>query len=365
MAIVLNNGVTNINGTPGINSDTFANRPAATDVAAGSIYIATDTGTIYQSNGGAWSTIGGGGGSTPGIDTVLAVGQSLTTARTINAATFDFTINNVGDFRINKGAFNAFSYVTGIGARIQDGSSLIGVSTTGIATNSPTGGGAVSESGFRFLWTSRSYSIGAYGLGGNQSKIDILDTSQQIFFSNKNVTNGVYCDFANKLYLFGRLNTSSEQNLEIDEVNAWTRTKYAGIVNGLNLDYSATVFQFGSLDSTTNPDIYFNANGNNSTLQAVFNGNDNGLNLSFATGSRIFQLGDYQNSFDSTKLVLDDTNTSILISSSQVSGSTTIEGNSLVFTGANLESNTSSGSSGQHLVITLNGTIYHIDLKNP
>ena len=359
MAIILNNGVTNVNGTPGINSNTFANRPAATDVAAGSIYIATDTGTIYQSNGATWSTIGGGGGSTPGIDSVLAVGQSLTTGRTINANTHFLHIDGISNFRVQSGGINVFQHSSGVGTRVQDGSSLLTVTTTGMVTGAPAVGGSVAEQGYRFLWNTRAFTFGITGAGGNQSKIEILDSSQQIYFSNKGVTNGVYCDFSSKVYLFGRLNSTSEQNLEIDEVNQWTRTKFAGVVNGFNLDFSATVFQFGFLDNTVNPDIYLNVNGNGNTIAAVYNGNDNGLNLNFTAGSRIFQIGDYQNNYNGTKINLDDQNTSITISSSQTSGSTTIEGNQLVFTGANLESATG-GTVTTYLVITLNGTQYKI-----
>jgi hypothetical protein len=365
MAIVLNNGVTNVNGTPGINSDVFLNRPAATDVASGSIYIATDTGDIYQSNGASWSTIGGGGGSTPGIDSVLAVGQLFTTARTIDANNNTFNIDNVNNFRVKGATTNIFSYTSGIGARVQDDSSLFNVNTNGMLTSAPAGGGSVSQQGFSFVWSLRSFSFGVYGLGGNRSKIDILDTSQQIYFSNKGTTNGVYCDFSNKFYSFGRLNTGSELNIEIDEVTANTRTKYAGIINGFNLDYTASVFQFGFLDTFTSNDTYINVNGNNNTIQAVYNGVDNGLNINFDAGNRLFQLGDYQGTFNGSKINVDDLNNSILISSSQVAGSTTIEGNQLIFNGANLQSNTSSSTSGEHLVITLNGVVYHIELKNP
>jgi hypothetical protein len=232
-------------------------------------------------------------------------------------------------------------------------------------TAAPTGGGSVAQQGLSFVWSTRSFTFGITGLGGNESKIDILDTSQQIYFSNKGVTNGVYCDFSNKLYLFGRLNSTSEQNLEIDEVNQWTRTKFAGIVNGFNLDYSATIFQFGYLDNTVNPDTYININGNSNTIQAVHNGNDNGLNINFTLGSRIFQLGDYQGTFNSTKITLDDQNTSILISSNQTSGSTTIEGNSLVFTGPNLESVIAPTiPAANWLNVTVNGVAYKIALES-
>lgn len=363
MAIVLNNGVTNVNATPGINSNTFANRPAATDVAVGSIYIATDTGTIYQSNGATWLTLGGGGGPTPGIDDVLAVGQLFTTGRTINANTNFLHIDGITNFRVQSGGIDVFRHNSGTGTRMGDGSSTLSVQTNGLNSQGPSGGGSVTQQGLQFFWTTRAYSFGNYGLGGNQTKMDILDVSQQIYFSNKGVSNGVYCDFSNKLYLFGRLNSTSEQNFEIDEVNQWTRSKYAGIVNGFNLDYSAKVFQFGYLDTSASTDVYFNINGNGATLQAVFNGQDNGLNIDFT--NRLFQIGDYQGILNLSKIVVDDANTSILISSNQNAGSTTIEGNQLVFTGANLETTTAPTLPALNwLNVTVNGIAYKIALES-
>ena len=81
--IAFNNGVTNIKNTPGIISDTADNLPSAELVAVGTIYIETNTGTMKQSDGTNWYTIGGGAGATPGIDDVLAVNQLLTQTRVI------------------------------------------------------------------------------------------------------------------------------------------------------------------------------------------------------------------------------------------------------------------------------------------
>jgi len=359
MAIVLNNGVTNINGTPGINSDVFANRPAATDVAPGSIYIATDTGVIYQSNGVTWSTIGGGGGPTPGIDSVLAVGQALTANRTITSTTFGLLINGTNNTsRFNDNGASIFNLNT-YGFTVETASGVEKLSLTDFS---------VSPSVTNFLnldIANDIYKIGDFAVTGNGNTLIIDNFTDLIYLQNKGITNGLYFDFSNKAYKFGRLNSGSEQSIEVDEVNSFTFAKDNGIVNGFNLDFSAKVFQFGFLDNSTTADIYLNVNGNSETIMAVYNGNDNGLNINFNVGSRLFQFGDYQGNFNSTKISLDDNATSILLSSSQVAGSTTIEGNSLVFTGANLESATASGNSGQHLVITLNGVVYHIKLENP
>ena len=354
MAIVLNNGVTNVNGTPGINSNTFANRPAATDVPAGSIYIATDTGVIYQSNGATWSTIGGGGGPTPGIDDVLSVNQPLSVPQVIemagntlffqdggaNAFQFfsdgDIIIGKSGEDQINFQIFPGYSDFY-----LQEPT----VGTNNLYISTQTG--------------SRSYILGDFLTRDNGNCLTISDGSDLVYFQNKSIINGLSLDYNNKLFKFGRLNFGSEQSIEVDELNDITSAKFAGIINGLNLDYSSKTFQFGYLDTSGSDDIFLNFNGNGSTISANYNGNDNGLFLNYTAGSRTFQLGDYQGNFDSTKIILNDTNTSILISSNQTTGSTTIEGNQLIFTGNNLESATG-GSVATYLVITLNGTQYKI-----
>lgn len=74
MSLNFNNGVTNIRQTPGIIANIFANQPGASDVANGTLFIATDTGAIYRSDGASW--IGIGGGSAPDLQTVLTAGNT-------------------------------------------------------------------------------------------------------------------------------------------------------------------------------------------------------------------------------------------------------------------------------------------------
>lgn len=59
MALNFNNGIANIRQTPGIMANTFANRPNAADVAIGTLFIATDSGAIYRSDGATWLSLGG------------------------------------------------------------------------------------------------------------------------------------------------------------------------------------------------------------------------------------------------------------------------------------------------------------------
>jgi len=68
--------------------------------------------------------------------------------------------------------------------------------------------------------------------------------------------------------------------------------------------------------------------------------------------SKNYRLGSFN--LGTTWIEVDDNNTR-----------TTINTEDLYFSGANLQSNTSGGNSGKHLVITLNGNQYKIKLENP
>jgi len=106
MAILINNGVQNILGTPGAISGVFSDRPAAPDLAEGTLYFSTDTATIYQTVLGVWVTYaGGGGGSSVGINglngtATIGLGGTLLNATAIDAASFELDFNNVKVFTV-------------------------------------------------------------------------------------------------------------------------------------------------------------------------------------------------------------------------------------------------------------------------
>jgi hypothetical protein len=102
--ININNAVTNILGTPGIITGLQADEPSPDLVQIGTIYIQSDTGTIQQSNGTSWDTIGG--GSTPNINNVLAQGGVLTADRHIDLADQNFTFTNNGSTTAEQYGFN-------------------------------------------------------------------------------------------------------------------------------------------------------------------------------------------------------------------------------------------------------------------
>ena len=77
----------------------------------------------------------------------------------------------------------------------------------------------------------------------------------------------------------------------------------------------------------------------------------------------------YDNTIDSSAFVISSNNTDLILSApSVVPTPSNIEFQTegkIIFTGASLQSNSSGGNSGEHLVISLNGTTYKIALQNP
>ena len=86
MSLNFNNGVANVYKTPGMWTDTFANRPPANVVAIGTIFVASDTGNMYQSDGTTWYSIGGGGGGSQDLASVLGFGNTATNNITLNGS---------------------------------------------------------------------------------------------------------------------------------------------------------------------------------------------------------------------------------------------------------------------------------------
>jgi hypothetical protein len=102
------NQVINYGNAPGIYENTLANIPASAN--QGTIFIATDTNSIYCYLGGAWVIIGGGGGGSQTWQQTLdvAAGNILTHDNLIDAAGTALTFNNVNGFNINIETATAF-----------------------------------------------------------------------------------------------------------------------------------------------------------------------------------------------------------------------------------------------------------------
>lgn len=121
-------------------------------------------------------------------------------------------------------------------------------------------------------------------------------------------------------------------------------TSVGGNNKGLYLDFLNNQYNFGDF-TNTNSGTTIVINDLTQIIQTQHTGSNRGLKLDF--GGLQYWLGDYDGITNGYWLQIDDTS------------------GELKFNGANLISATSSGNSGQHLVIVLNGSTYKIKLENP
>ena len=143
---------------------------------------------------------------------------------------------------------------------------------------------------------------------------------------------------------FNNAGTFADSFLVNDTANSVLKSVYSGNDIGLKLDFSSKQYLLGDFNYDYNGTHLFIADTAQKIL-TVNNNNYRGLNLDF--GNLQYWLGDYSGNTNNYWLMIDDLN------------------GVLYLNGANLEDSTSSGSSGQHLVIVLNGNTYKIKLENP
>lgn len=113
-------------GSPSINSNTFANRPAAGQT--GRLFVSTDTFEIYRDNGTGWDLIGGpGAGTITGTGTATQVAY-FTGSQTIGSSANLFWDNTAGALGINTATPGAELDIHGTGTIVQ-------VNATGATSN--------------------------------------------------------------------------------------------------------------------------------------------------------------------------------------------------------------------------------------
>jgi hypothetical protein len=255
MAITINNGVANINGTPGAISGTFANRPAAPDQAEGTLYFSTDTAEIYQVVAGAWILYlggGGGGGITTANNglsvsggTTAQLGGTLIKPTTIDANNKDFYFLNGSKFNIDclslqftSNTDNPFlksdGALTWIGLENSSGSANIYMEYgfNGIIKSVYNN----NDIGLRLDFPNDDYFFGViqYGVGLNVYSTNYITLGTNLGNGAKGVTmnlnsnefsfgsdfnfgdaRGVYCDLNNDIYIFGTNGTPNVCRLSL------------------------------------------------------------------------------------------------------------------------------------------------------
>jgi hypothetical protein len=104
-------------GSPAINSNTFANRPAAGQT--GRLFVSIDTFEIYRDNGTTWDLIGG-----PGTSTITGTGTAtqvayFTSSQAIGSSANLYWDNTAGALGINTATPGAELDVHGTGVMVQ------------------------------------------------------------------------------------------------------------------------------------------------------------------------------------------------------------------------------------------------------
>lgn len=113
----VNFNILNQLGSPAINSNTFANRPAAGQT--GRLFVSTDTYEIYRDNGTTWDLIGGPGSSTiTGTGTATQVAY-FTSSQAIGSSANLYWDNTAGALGINTATPGAELDVHGTGTIAQ------------------------------------------------------------------------------------------------------------------------------------------------------------------------------------------------------------------------------------------------------
>lgn len=327
MSITINNSVINQRGTPSIITDVNANLPLANQVPVGTVFFSIDTLNIYQTHllygSPIWYTMGGGGGGTQNLNSVLAQGGSLTDNRSIEGGGYNLYFNDFNNFFVfsdtNIILQSNTSYFIGVGEFI------------GIYQNS---------SDFYF---GAGEEIGANGF------IITYDEAPNIY-----VRLG---DFAG---------TAWKTNISIDQ--NFTLTSGGG---DLSPFFECTYFLY-SPDITINDDNYTNLIeiGNVTTRRSLIRNLTDQNNI-YTTDANTFGFG-FDIQFDTNTLRLGAgydyigtymTNISIFGSTGIIRYDRTQK---LEITNStNLISTTAGANSTAHLKITINGTDYKIQLKNP
>ena len=265
------------------------------------------------------------------------------------------------------------------------------------------------KKGIYLNFANQLYSLGDYNLATNGTMLVVDENNETISTKNINEPKGLLFDYNGAVYKFGDFNNyNNGSSLIIDDTTNEIYTKFNGLVSGFALNFAANSYSFGDIGTGTtflmdsnnqyaaiqiNSIYYFLADrvnsyvqmgegrtlvscnlasnfidlgdvsgignqttftvdDNNEIIVSRNNGNDKGILIDFANTRYYF--GDFNGINKTTYLYIEDPNQTIHFYTDV-----------LDFNGASLQSGSSSGSSGQHLVITLNGSQYKIDLKNP
>jgi len=350
--------ILNQKGSPAIYQDVFANRPSAG--FTGRLFVSTDTDELYRDNGTGWDLIGGGGGGSvnvdgisirgagtlanpyfTGLDNVLEKAQALTASRTFkfNNQNVDFTDNKQTRFITKTGAVNVFE--------INDASNLLTLGYSQFKASFGTSTFTLFNSlkGLYFdvnyfqlydLNVSSWYGFQIDPNGSTKFGFDFnahISTGTkliQTFFDTTNIEKGFRLDANTDIYQFGD----------------WDSAATGGNRTNIELDKGGASCEIEVFNSVTGTSTYWRQL--DSLIELQFNGLNNGILIDFT--SQLWKFGDYSGD--------------AYFQAETAGNAVTIKGDLININGT-VVTTAASGSSGDHLQVTINGTAYVIALLNP
>lgn len=305
MSLAFNNSAANILNTPGFISDVYASIPNASYLAIGTIFIATDTGAIYQTDGTNWISLGGGGGS-QNLDQVLNVGNTSSNYIILQDTPNIGSIASyqAGYFSINDNLLNV---------------SITGDTTTGVPSliiQQTNYFSSLKSDGIQYS-NDNNVTISVANLLNTLSTQFVL-SQYEIKTQYNNIDMGLFLDMQNLAYYLGDYSLQNKSNfLIVDDTNEEIKTFMSGSGTGLYVDRELYV-KVGDY------------NGNINTNYTDWDNNNNSISNYTQTEFHYIQ-----------QLRYDDGGSGALISGS------------------------AGGNSGNHLVLIINGSTYKIALLNP
>jgi len=288
MSININNGIANVLNTPLAYSDDFANAPAANAVPLGTLWFDYVNGAIYQSDHVSWKGISGGGTGTPGIDSVLAIGQLFGADRQIDCNGFSYSLQikdakaftlNAYDIALTNSATNNF---VNIGSTVEIGGTNHNLSFIVDDANykikstfsGDDFGINITNDGITRVSQLGDLTSGTY----NGTAFSIDDNYQTITTFNQGINNGFLFNFASKTIqlFYSDVSISSQLGIIIDSSKTVIMGDYGGSQYGTNItvddankriEFNGDVEIIGGAHPNTNHHLKITVNGINYVIE--------------------------------------------------------------------------------------------------
>ena len=369
------NQIINAKGTPSIYEDTLANRPAASSL--GRLFVRTDNPYgIYRDQGSSWQQIAGSGGSggSQNLDSVLSYGGLFSTNYQSNLNSHSWQLYNLSSFQIKDNSNNYWNF-SNTSLKYYNSSNV----NTLFSITYSTGECAFGDFGFQSNGTHMNVNVSGQNIyfapigyiaglfsphqatlgdaflsyNGTQFTVDDNDIFISAIFNGSSY---LYLDYSSNTYQIGDIdNNNNGTNIKIID-NSSQILLYAG---GSKIDINSGYLALESSDTLS---VFYIENGLLTTYFDSIGSLNTGIIINYGNAPFIdVRLGDFNNIENNTKIELLDEDTVITL---HADANINFETNGLNFSGAVLSS-TSGSTSSQHLVVTINGNTYKIQLRNP